>query len=186
MPLSKYRRWTNEEDNLLIKLYNKKTLKELGIIFNRGSSKICRRAIKLNIKKNRIVYSKTISKILKEKFKNGTLSMKLENNPRWKGGRIIEKNTGYIKIYNPKHPNANGNYVYEHRLIMEKYLKRYLLKSEIIHHINGIKNDNRLKNLILCKSNSEHHKKYHLKESLENISKTPTHKKYAISIKNKG
>jgi hypothetical protein len=73
-----------------------------------------------------------------------------ENNPCWKGGRIKDGN-GYIWIYYPNHPNRMKDrpYVYEHRLIMEKELGRYLKSNEIVHHINGIKNDNRIENLCL-------------------------------------
>lgn len=170
-----YKKWTKEEDEKLIKLYSKNTLKELGLIFCRKPNKICRRAIKLNIKKDRNIYSKTISSILKEKFRNGLLSNKSNNNPRWKGGRVAESKTGYIKIYKPEHPNAIGSYVYEHRLVMENKINRYLEKNEVIHHINEDKSDNRIENLLLCKSNSEHHKKYHIKQALNNLSKAKSH-----------
>lgn len=79
-----------------------------------------------------------------------------EKHPMWKGGRLIHSN-GYVLIYNPTHPHAkSGTYVYEHRLIMENEIGRYLLPSERVHHINHDKQDNRIENLQLFKSHSEH------------------------------
>lgn len=81
---------------------------------------------------------------------------KLEQNGRWNGGRIVDKN-GYILIKNREHPYSNNcGYVREHRLIMEKHLGRFLAPDEVVHHINHIPNDNRIENLELHTDHSEH------------------------------
>jgi len=72
-----------------------------------------------------------------------------KNHPNWKGGKIRMRGE-YILIYKPNHPRANcQSYVFKHRLVMEKKLGRYLTKDEIVHHQNGIKDDNSPENLFL-------------------------------------
>ena len=78
-----------------------------------------------------------------------------EGHPEWKGGRIVNKD-GYIQVYMPEHPGRKGKYVLEHRLVMEKHLGRYLLPNEVVHHKNGVKDDNRIENLEVFQSNAEH------------------------------
>lgn len=57
---------------------------------------------------------------------------------------------GYILVYKPGHPNAGATgYVMEHRLVMGASLGRPLGASEVVHHKNGVKDDNRLENLEL-------------------------------------
>lgn len=66
---------------------------------------------------------------------------------------------GYIEIYSPNHPMKNKrNAVLEHRLVMEQKIGRFLNKNEVVHHINSNKSDNRINNLVLIPSQSEHMK----------------------------
>lgn len=46
---------------------------------------------------------------------------------------------------------------YFHRWVMEKHLGRRLTKEEVVHHIDGNKLNNKIKNLKLFKNQAEHH-----------------------------
>ncbi|MEI7494509.1 MAG: HNH endonuclease signature motif containing protein [Alphaproteobacteria bacterium] len=65
------------------------------------------------------------------------------NNHNWKGGSTIRKN-GYKEI---KFGENRGKL--EHRVIYEQYYGIKLKPHQNIHHINGVKLDNRIENLEL-------------------------------------
>lgn len=78
------------------------------------------------------------------------------NHYRWKGGVSLHSE-GYILLKMPKHPQADKRgWILQHRLIMEDIIGRQLKASEVVHHINGHKADNRPSNLQILENQSEH------------------------------
>lgn len=59
--------------------------------------------------------------------------------------RVVDR-AGYVRIYSSEFPNR---WEYEHRLVVEKRIGRRLSRDEAVHHRNGIKSDNRGRNLEL-------------------------------------
>lgn len=69
---------------------------------------------------------------------------------------------GYIYRKIPNHPNCTKEgYVLEHRFVVEKELGRFLDRKEVVHHINHIRNDNRIENLTIYKSSGVHIREEH-------------------------
>ena len=75
----------------------------------------------------------------------------------WKGGRVAH-HSGYVLVWlHPDDPfaqmaehNKRGtSYVPEHRIVMARHLGRLLQPWEVVHHKNGIRDDNRIENLEL-------------------------------------
>lgn len=71
--------------------------------------------------------------------------------PGWRGGRTVNKLTGYVRVSVPGHPRAAKGtaYVLEHIVVMEEMIGRYLVDGENVHHKNGVRDDNRPENLEL-------------------------------------
>lgn len=71
----------------------------------------------------------------------------------------IRNAAGYVLIYMPEHPRSNKSRVFEHIVIWENANKTQVPDGYVIHHINGIKDDNRIENLRLM--STEEHTKFH-------------------------
>lgn len=70
----------------------------------------------------------------------------------WKGGRRVDS-YGYIKLHKPGHIFSDStNYVREHiyNVVESIGAEKFKELGGCVHHINGIKNDNRLDNLYVC------------------------------------
>lgn len=81
-----------------------------------------------------------------------------ESNPYWKGGLSVSsgrRKDGFYVLM-----RVDGKYVKEHRYVMEQHLGRKLERTEHVHHINGIKTDNRIENLVVLTISE--HQKHHL------------------------
>ena len=149
----------------LFELYTtqNKSAREIGDMYGVKSSTVLYHLKRYGIKRRKGAFQKghkfprEIYEIISEKNK-GT---------RIKGqGHKIFRPDGYVDIYFPTHPNHTKNgYVPEHRLVMEKHIGRYLTKDEVVHHINGIKDDNRIENLQLMTSSE--HSRHHINQYWE-------------------
>jgi len=84
---------------------------------------------------------------------------------------VIKRSDGYVFIYSPNHLFAMKSsktrriYVKRSRLVIENHISRYLNPKEVVHHINEIRDDDRIENLQLFKNQSEHAKHHHLLKS---------------------
>lgn len=91
-------------------------------------------------------------KISRSNMGKPSVGRKGNEHHNWKGGKFFST-YGYVLVY-----TEDRGHVFEHRLVMEKHIGRQLEKEEIVHHINGVKTDNRIENLMLLKDASEHKK----------------------------
>lgn len=80
-----------------------------------------------------------------------------EENPSWVGGRRIDLG-GYVLVAAPRghpHQRKSGS-IYEHRLVLEEKIGRYLKPIEVVDHIDHLTIHNRPDNLRLFPNNASH------------------------------
>ena len=110
-----------------------------------------------------------------------------EGNKNWKGGRFNQSNGYIFTLLYPESPfysmagAKSHGYVLEHRLIMAQHLGRCLSSVEVIHHINGVKDDNRIENLELLPNNASHQPYNNLQRRVKELEQSV--EKYITRIK---
>lgn len=170
-----------ELEPLLRRLYLEegKNQKEIGRLLGFGAPAVCLRMKQFGIearpggfKKGEYRHPPEVRERIRRKLKGRKFSKETiaklslaaskrvgPKHPRWKGGRF-GRTDGYVQVPAPPgHPFATAEgYIMEHRLVMERMIGRYLRPEEVVHHINGIRDDNRPENLMLLPNASAHTK----------------------------
>lgn len=113
------------------------------------------------------------------KCSNKRNGIKKRGRPSWNSGKKysiapVEKtsyinSSGYVEVWCGRGEGSRGRkdgYRLQHHLVIEEKIGRPLKKGEIVHHINGIKIDNRPENLWLFDSVSKHRQAHN---SLEEV-----------------
>lgn len=128
IPARKCLRWTAQEDAVLLSARGR-TIADVAQELGRSTSECSNRAHVL-----------------------GITSWRWASN----GGRFRTKR-GYVVI-GFKRPGGGRPTIriFEHIAVMEQALGRPIVHPESVHHINGVKDDNRIENLFLCRDPSHH------------------------------
>lgn len=144
----KDKKWLEAE---VAKLPVRHIAKNLGVPYSRAYTAVKRFGIKIPMRNGYIFTeesrkAKSIAQkaAYKKKYPEGRFG---DSSPRWQGGRHKQK-SGYVIVYAPGHPRSGRyNRTFEHIVVAEKTIGRYLTKDEVVHHLNGDKQDNRPENL---------------------------------------
>lgn len=86
----------------------------------------------------------------------------IKNHPAYNGG-TYHAPSGYIYLRQP-----DGTYKAEHRIVAEEMLGRELNETEVVHHIDGNKQNNSEDNLTVM-TREEHAKLHHTKHSVAEV-----------------
>lgn len=166
------RQYPSKEELYDIYVLEDKTMKEISKQYNISVGKVHQLITQYKIKpKNRKTNKKWCQRISESKkgvpnYKNRGRKISEERKEKLRIlksngiGKKIKTTSGYIKIYFPDHPKSDKRgYILEHDLIMECNIGRWLNKDEVVHHINKIRDDNRIENLKLMTRGE--HTQYH-------------------------
>lgn len=135
----------------ILYLKEKRSSTEIGKMYG-----VTGEAIRFQLDRYRISIRKTNDPVvISQKIRKGS------DHPNWKGG--VRMAGGYIMVLNPTHPRAQANgYVHEAILVWENYHGEPFPNNCIVHHINGIRDDNHPENIMPVTRSG--HRKFHKKK----------------------
>ena len=141
--------WTQEETDTLLQNYNKVSNEDVCLMIpSKTALAIYKKAYKMGLRKTP-----------ENEHLNRSLARKGEKSNLWNGGTSMSSK-GYRLIKMPEHRRANRKgYVLEHILVFERECGISLPDNCCVHHLNGIKDDNRIENLCMMthSSHTVHH-----------------------------
>lgn len=144
---------------------NGESVNSIAKRFNMDSSSVCNSFKKAGVKMRGMQEANILA------VKKGRREYsKLSDHASWKGG-TTKHDAGYVRRKSPGHHRAekHTSYVFDHILVAEKKIGRKLKRDECVHHINGIKDDNRQENIeVMTKSE---HMSFHMRERRKNARK---------------
>ena len=131
--------WTKTEVDILKDNYNKVSNEDLcKLLPNKTELAIYKKAYKMGFRKTKEIT-----------FLNRSIAKKGDKCNFWNGGKATSSK-GYRLVKMPEHHRADSKgYVLEHILIFEKATGIKVPENCCIHHLNGIKDDNRIENLCM-------------------------------------
>lgn len=113
------------------------------------------------------------------------------DHPQWKGGRHLSHDYVMVSLsslpkqeqemFAPMATRSSGKYIPEHRLVMARHLGRVLTAKERVHHLNGVKADNRIENLELHTPSTHKMKHAELMRELRKLRAENEHLKSLIA-----
>lgn len=158
--------FSESEDEVVKDLYGKLPSKDLAEMLGRSIGSVQHRARKLGVSKKLCPFSEKDIELIKDMRHNGA-SLNDVANFFGKSPSTISEKARRVGLGKWRKSSGrfcgrlidgfnHGQAVYTHRALIEKALGRKLNKTEIVHHIDGDKDNNDLSNLHLFPSRAEH------------------------------